>query len=469
MLPASLGAADVVDQREALEANYAGDLAALATWCDDHQLRSEAEQVRKWAVKRDPQKIYIFVLPDSLDPSARIQSAPNLAQWWRRWTQLRAAQADALFDLAGKAIDAHRLALAFELIRQTVRENPDHAKARAILGFENVGGRWITPYAARRIAAGQVFDERFGWIPSSEVQRYEKGERKSAGKWITAAEDARQHASLKTGWRIETEHYVVTTDHSLEAGAALAQKLERLNDIWRQVFLTFYIPKGEELAKRYQGVTLPLHDVKQHKVVLFRNRDEYNAALKPSQPMIGVTVGYYWFDNQTAYFFVGDEANDATLYHEATHQLFQEVRKAAPNLGRKNNFWVVEAIACYMESLIDHKGYYTLGGADEGRMPAALHRVLDDGFYVPLVEMTAMSRDDLQHDSRLPKLYSESAGLANFFMHDHGDRYRQPLIEYLIAVYTNKADDRTLAQLAGASYDRLDREYREYMKALTQN
>jgi hypothetical protein len=468
MLPASLRAADLAEERAALEAKYAGDLAALAGWCNQRQLKAEAELARRWAVNRDPDKHYVFDLPDAVEPPADLALKPALAEWWRRWTHLRTAQADSLFEIAGKAIAEHRPALAFELIRQAVRENPDHAKARAILGYQSVGGRWLSSYAAGRFAQGRIFDERFGWIQSADVPRYEKGERKSGGKWITAAEDVRQHATIQTGWRIETEHFVVTSDNSLESGVALAQKLERLNEIWRQVFATFYMTEGE-LKNRYGGASLPQHDVSRHEIVLFRNRDEYNAALKPSQPLIGMTVAYYWFDKRTVYFFAGDEANDETLYHEATHQLFQEVRHTARDLGRENNFWVVEAIACYMESLKRHDGYFTLGGSDEGRMPAAVQRVIDDGFYVPIAEMVAFGRNDLQHDPRLPKLYSESAGLANFFMHYRGGQYRQPFIDYLLAVYLGRANSKTLASLSGASYEQLDREYREYMKRLAQN
>ena len=463
--PLGLRGADVADARAKLEAKYAGDLAELAAWCDQHQLKAQAERTSHWAIQRDPLKLYIFVLPEALEPPAGINGKPNLTEWWNRWTKLRREQADALFELAGQALADHRPALAYELIRQTAREFPDHERARAILGYEKSGGRWVSPYAAHRLGLGQVFDERFGWVPSGDVSRYEKGERNSRGKWITAAEDARLHASIKNGWRIESEHYVVTTNHSIEAGVRLGQKLERLNGIWRQVFATYYMTEAE-LTKRYHGATLPQHDTKPHQVVLFRDRDEYNTALKPTQPMIGVTLGYYWFDNHIAYFFAGDEQNDATLYHEATHQLFQEVRTAVRDLGRKNNFWVVEGIACYMESLVAHDGYYTLGGADEGRMPAALERVLKDNFYVPLAEMVTLSRDAIQHDSRLPKLYSESSGLANFLMHDRGDRYRQALIEYLIAVYAGRADADTLAKLTGASYEQLDRQYREYLKGI---
>ncbi len=284
----------------------------------------------------------------------------------------------------------------------------------------------------------------YGWLPAADVSRYEHGERNYRGTWLSAEKDASLHATIKNGWRIETEHYVVTTNHSLEAGVRLATKLERLNDIWRTVFVTYYMYEGE-LAKRYKGDVLPRHENK-HQVVLFRTRDEYNATLKPAQPMIAVTLGYYWFENHIAYFFVDSAADDSTLWHEATHQLFQESRASVRDLGSKNNFWIVEAVAIYMESLVDHGGYYTLGGPDEGRMPAALTRLLKDDFYVPLGEVAALGRDSLQHQPRLATLYTQFAGQANFFMHYDGGRYRQPFIDCLIAVYSARCRARHACQ-----------------------
>ncbi len=99
-------------------------------------------------------------------------------------------------------------------------------------------------------------------------------------------------------------------------------------------------------------------------------------------------------------------------------------------------------------------------------MPAARKRVLEDGFYVPLAEMITFNRDSLQHDGRVAKLYSQSAGLANFFMHADGNRYRQPLVDYLIAVYSGKADAETLAKLTGNRYSQLDAEYRKFMQPI---
>ncbi len=49
-------------------------------------------------------------------------------------------------------------------------------------------------------------------------------------------------------------------------------------------------------------------------------------------------------------------------------------------------------------------------------------------------------------------------------MHYGGGQYRQPLIEYLLAVYANKADADALARATGTKYDKLDEQYSDFMK-----
>ena len=121
-------------------------------------------------------------------------------------------------------------------------------------------------------------------------------------------------------------------------------------------------------------------------------------------------------------------------------------------MGEGDNFWIIEAVACYMESLQIRNGYATLGGADEGRMPAARHRLLKDNFYCPLAELVALGKQDLQHHTDIARLYSESAGLATFLLSRHG----AATVQYLESVYTGNADRDTLARLTGCSYSELD-------------
>ena len=107
-----------------------------------------------------------------------------------------------------------------------------------------------------------------------------------------------------------------------------------------------------------------------------------------------------------------------------------------------------------MESLVEHEHWYTLGGMDEGRVPAAQQRLRwRISFYVPLREVTALGMRDLQRDERLPKIYSQISGQALFFLHADRGRYRRPFVDNLAAMYTAKPDAATLATLCGKSYE----------------
>jgi hypothetical protein len=451
-------AANVSAAHEALLTKYAGQLAELATWCQQQQLPEAAEALSDWLPKRQPDQLTLFVVGSSLSPTKEPDAT---AEWRNRWQALRDAQADALFALAKQAVDEHQPSLALQLVTEAVRENPDHEAGRRLLGYVKFKDGWYTPFEIKQLGADKIWHDKFGWLPKDHVERYAHGERYYQGRWLSAEQEATLRGDVKRGWRIESTHYVVNTNHSLEEGQRLSLQLETLYSIWQQVFAA-YVTDEAELRRRLAG-NAPRGARKQHQVVYFRNREEYGNRLRSLQPQIDVTLGLYLNTQRTAYFFAGLDQDPGTIFHEATHQLFQESRQVVADVGERNNFWIVEGVACYMESLTPHQGYFTLGGANAGRMPAARHRLQVDGFYIPLAELTQLGMLDLQHDERLPRIYTQSAGLADFLMHDADARYREPLVEYLIAIYTGKADAETLAKLTGAAYTTLDRQYAEFM------
>lgn len=446
--------------RTALYAAYAGRLEALAAWCAQQQLPAEAEQLTSWLPRREPDKLTLFLLP-SAERAAEKPPADG-QEWRRKWQALRDAQADALWSLARRAANEHRPSLALELATEAVRENPDHAQARKLLGFVRFRDAWRTRHEIRQLNSGKVFHATFGWLPASHVERYEKGQRYYQGRWMPAAEEAALRSDIKRGWRVESEHYLVTSNHSLEAGVALAGRLEMLYAVWRQVFAGF-TASDAQLARVFEGRAMR-RESKPHEVVYYRTREEYDRALRVHQPQIDITLGIYFDHARTAYFFAGGDQEPGTLYHEASHQLFHESQAVAPHVARHDNFWVVEGIACYMETLAEHGGTYcTLGGLNAGRVPAARHRLLTDHFYVPLEQLVALGMESLQRDPRISQLYSQSAGLAAFFMHAEEGRFREAFVRYLEAVYAGRATTRTLAETTGASYEALDRDYREFL------
>jgi hypothetical protein len=459
---------NVVAAREALLTEHAARLEKLAVWCDEQKLPELAQRTRVWSLKRDPLKLYLFDLPASRaaeDAAMTVDDQPPAAQWLAEFHKLRDAQAEALFALAKQAIKEHRPSLAYELVGEAAHENPDHKQARSLLGYVKFQDAWHTPYEVKQLSAGKVWHEKFGWLPKAHAARYDAGERFYKGRWISADDEAKLRSDMARGWRVESEHYAVTTNHSLEEGVKLSQRLEKLYHIWQQVFVRFGASEAD-LAKRLDGKGPRPRDARQHNVVYYRTRDEYNRALEPLQPRIAMTLGIYFDTSQTAYFFAGEDQEPGTLYHEATHQLFQETRPVAKEVGRRDNFWIIEAIACYMESLDEQRGYVTIGGAGAGRMPAATERLLVDKYYVPLSELTPLGLAEVQAHADISKLYSQSAGLANFFMHADGGKYREALVAYLDAVYSGKAKPGTLASLTGSELDGLDAAYRQFVESI---
>ena len=193
--------------------------------------------------------------------------------------------------------------------------------------------------------------------------------------------------------------------------------------------------------------------------------------LQAAEPQIAKTLGYYSNIAKTAYFFAGDQQYAGTLLHEATHQLFREVRSGAIDPGRKNNFWIVEAVACYMESLAEHRllddgtygAYWTVGGENEGRVPAARKRLLTT-ISTYRSELSTAGMGELQHDGRLPMIYSQISGQVLFLMHADNARYRATIDDYLVAVYTGNCTPTSLEKATGVKFEELDRQYREFMK-----
>ncbi|MEE8453106.1 MAG: DUF1570 domain-containing protein [Thermoguttaceae bacterium] len=459
------GAADELYRAaQQLKAAQAAEIEELAAWCETQGLNRQATETRRVLGPRDPYKLYVKILPKEVGPAKRpADASADVLEFDRRLTRLRHEQADALYDLARRAVRAGRASLAFDLVLVAIRFNPDHEPVRRVLGYQEYRGQWRTGEEVRRLRSGQVWHEKFGWLPKSHVPRYEQGMRYTSGRWVSAEEDARLHADIHSGWDIQTEHYTIRTNHSIEAAVALGVKLERLKRIWQQIFIRYYASAADVIALfdgRARRNRPPHYDV-----VYFRNRDDYNRALRASMPNIGVSIGVYVDQTRRAYFFAGEDYDDRTLYHEATHQLFHQTRPVPPGIGSRANFWIVEGIALYMESLHEENGYYVLGGLDDHRMYAARYRLLESKFYVPLQELAGYNVQRLQTDPRIATLYSQAAGLTHFLIYYEEGRYRDALVSYLSTVYAGRDTPGTLAELTGSSFDELDKQYRAFIES----
>jgi hypothetical protein len=462
---AFVSAADFQKAALELRDKYTADIEQLAKWCDDNALGDEAKKTRRVLPPNDPYKLFVPILPVTVGPDQLPADSPaNVVEWGSRLNKLRRDHAAALYDIARHSVRAGRAGLAFDLAILAIQTDPDYEPARRLFGYQKFRDEWRTVYEVKKLRADYAWSDKFGWLPKAHLRRYEEGQRFDDGRWMPAAEDAKRHRDIRSGWDVESANYSIRTDLSIEAAVALSVKLDRLNRLWRQLFVRYYASEADVIALFDGRAKAAQLDSLRHNVVYFRDRDDYNRSLRPAMPKIEITVGAYIEQTRRSYFFPDPENDDRTLYHEATHQLFHESRPVIDDVGRRRNFWIVEGIAMYMESLRQEDGDYVLGGLDDQRLHAARYRLLHDKFYVPLAELTAYGREKVQKDPRIATLYSQAAGLTHFLIHFDGGRYRDALVAYLVAVYTGKDGPDTLAKLTGASYSELDKQYRKFLE-----
>lgn len=458
------------EEQAAIDRDYAGKLEELAGWCEATGLSDESKATRSWIVPRTPLTLVVRLADERL-PEPEGTAGNTRREWIERFRQLRQAQAERYFEMAGRAANERQFALAFQLAHATLREDPDHEPARRLLGYQRRDGLWLTQYEFYKEQSQQVWDDRFGWLPKKNLPRYESGERYFRGRWLSVEEDERLHGDIDRGWEIVTEHYQVRTNHSLAEGVRLAARLEELYGVWRQLFAR-YVMSDAELARLFrEGSPGNRATPRRHQVTYFRNRHEYLAALAKQGPAIQITSGYYDQTKRMAYFFVPEpddkqaEPDDSTIYHEATHQLFNEL-KQVNHIGRDANFWVVEGIACFMESYRRGNRLVMLGGKDAWRLQNAWAWLLKERKYMPLGELCQLGMDALQGQPDIKMIYSEASGMTYYLLFADGGRYRQALVDYLSAVYLNRAGPATLADLTGTSYSKHDEQYHQFLKQL---
>jgi hypothetical protein len=254
----------------------------------------------------------------------------------------------------------------------------------------------------------------------------------------------------KAEHRILTEHYDITAAQ-LEEGKRIGEQLEHLVHVWKWLRKEFMKNTEEEPV------------LQRHRVILYRDKQEYTFHLFHIDPSIAQTNGFYDPRRKTAYFF---SAEAKILFHEGTHQILAErfFDKKMPVF--RNNFWVIEGIALFMETLKVEDQSYRVGDILANRLYSAKKYRFEHGYKLPVQQLTAMNRRDIQWSADLQRIYSQSATLVHWLMFAEEGRYREALFELLRQTYEGSAVPGTLSQLTGLSYEELDKKYEEFLKTI---
>ncbi len=471
-----------VEKYERQQEKFAKSLAGIADYCDQHGYPKQATAIRELARPLPPDDLRALQLPTKMQPEIADDLPPAERQWRVELRHALQDQATQLYLIGQRALDIGDVRFAYQMMYEAVRFDPDCKPARNFLGYERSDDEWVTPFESRMRKSRYVNTEKFGWLPRDYVDRYEKGERYfkpgrgAGGRWVSAAQEAELRRDFNNAWVIRTEHYVVKTNHSLERGVELSRQLEEFYDVFFQTFSGF-LTTQDQRASLARGRRRSTNN--QFEVHYFRDKEDYAARLRTRIPEIDMTTGLYLSDTGIAYFYHHPEMDEdpdgpatRTIFHEATHQLFSETRRSrrTPQIvGQHAHFWIIEGIACYMESFAKAGDRYELGDPLYQRFRAARYRYLDDSYYIPLATFAEMGADEIQHAPEIRKLYSQASGLAHFFMHYGNGKYRDALIEHLSQLYSNNRNVRenpdSLPELIGTNYKQLDEQYGEYMRS----
>jgi hypothetical protein len=392
-------------------------------------------------------------------------------------------QQDAAAELYRQAVAAAEKKQGSEAMRLAVNAleaNPDHEIIRRILGFTLYNGQWRTVWEIDRLKKGFVDHPAFGWIPAEHAVSYEAGKRFiSKLGWIDTVKDAELRKDIRNGWQITTEHYDLLTNHSLEEGVRMSRRLEHLYRAWKFLFFNVLLSE-EKLAKLFTNQLPTAAKLPRHQVYVFRNKQDYVNYLKESErgfeSQLRESNGFYHPLLEKSFFFpvsAGMDEFDAdtvrkALYHEGTHQLFQETRSKSNIPGVRNNFWIVEGIAMFMETFRIEENRYVIGNMDDSRLFAAKAHRFDSEylFYVPFEKLVSLGRTEFQTHPKLARLYSQSAGMTHFLMLGENGCYRNATLEFLRQVYAGAARPDTLGKLTEHSYQELDAEYTKFLKTV---
>ena len=454
---------------------YTDALLELARVCEkEKKLPEAAEEIRKLAEPVDTSELRLAPLPRQMQPAL----PPNLEPGERFWrSQLRGLTQDyakELYALSRQALNSGHVSFAFDLVREILLHHSDHSTARKILGFVPSGDEWVSAFEADKLKKNQVWTDEFGWLPKAHVEKYERGDRYYNRRWIPAAKEATIRSNFEEAWEIRTEHYLVKTNHSLEKGVDLARKLEDFHGLFFQMMAGFFNSAADLQQLMAGNNARPQATVSKPNVVHFyRTRDEYIATLKKmTNQRVEITKGMYFPNNRIAFFFYDPDDDDTTLYHEATHQLLTGSRPMTGEIGVKSDFWIIEGIACYMESFQRDGDRFSVGDPGNQRLQAARSHFVRENYYVPLHEFTRMGMAPFQtvEEANLRKNYSQGAAVTHFFMHYDDGRYREALIEYLSQIYSPDKSVRehpdSLEVLTGVANEDLDQQYADYIRKL---
>lgn len=259
------------------------------------------------------------------------------------------------------------------------------------------------------------------------------------------------------GWKsgsyrqVETPHLQIFSHADDDATREVAADLERVYWVWTQIFFPLWesnaqvalqlgnVPEGEKIASALSKNPTRLTSRRKLRIVLLKDSADYARTLGQSMPGIEQSTGFYSDERQTSFFYPSTSADAvATRRHELIHQLFREATRSGlsgDSPGSKLDFWLVEGIAGYFESLQFVQNTATVGGWDSPRLQFARYRVLGGRDFIPLQELRFGGRDHVQKQADLARWYANAIAYTHVLMDGDSISDRRWIYRLLASLY----------------------------------
>lgn len=415
-------------QRIELDGLFKQDLQKIVEWCKENGIDQQIQPTLDLQFNRDPRRQYIFLPSEQSMPAG---AEGTHGQWQEKTNSARVAHAERILNLAKLASNEEAGAIAYQLLHEVIHFNRDHAAVRKMLGHRKTEDGWKVASDSVRVKSIRSKHPDFGWLANRHIL-------------------------------VRTPHFEIESDASEERTRYLAEKLERWQSVWRQVFLEYWSTPAA--VKRWiAGSSSTPNSSKRYRVVFFVNREEYLRQLGTVRG-IDKSTGYYSSIDRTSFFYDGDEQVQDTWRHELTHQLFRESGRTNKNALAEQFIWIDEGVATYFESLSDFGDYVTLGGFDARRIQYSRIRRLLEKFHIPIKQLSSFGRKDLQQHPDIERVYSEAAGLTDMLMNDQDGAYEKRLSKFLWLIHKGRVKPDTFEKVIGKSYEELDERYKEFLR-----
>lgn len=242
----------------------------------------------------------------------------------------------------------------------------------------------------------------------------------------------------RTYLQSETPHFVLYSTADRAMTIAVAERLERFYWVWSQVFFPLWEGRTD-IRRGIQGSGGIGSGNDKLQVVLFRDFDSYVQNLQRHVPGVERSTGFYSDQQRCTFLFAGQGADPATWYHELTHQLLREATRSklrvADRPGEAAEFWLIEGIASYMESVRFAPSYALVGGWESPRLQYARYRWLSAGDRMTLAELVPDGRQRVQQLEDIARWYAHAAAYTHLLMDNGLDDGRASVLAKLLELH----------------------------------